>query len=163
MMTNAAEWRNYEMWEIFENPKKTTPAGTEAIIALQREFIEDYQKKHGVTGLADIECISFTVPSERLDFITSAIRREVRQTDMDAAVEPPDGSMNPIMRYVTKKQRAFVLHDEVGKTLLEFSVFSSQSAFDKNSTNVTLFMHPQMRAIIAAHLLQQETAARFGR
>jgi len=156
IFTHASEWHSYDMWEM-NDPSRT---GKEAEIAaeLQQKFYEHYDGEHfQADGIRAFQCITFKIPAKMAERVAAAVRQQIASTS-DFHLRGEGSNAESLQEYAEKKQVRYQSQDVDGKNIMIYEMHAMTPPKEPEFTYISLLIHSEMRALIAADLLQQEVS-----
>ncbi len=161
MFKDAKSWHSMEIMDHHLERREDDPPAR-IWQQLKHDFMVDYANAHrGMPHIDQVQCLVMRVRRE----LCSKIKREINDQialfiqTFDPANTDADGVW--VRHYAKNKQkRDYQYVDLDDNSLLTHTVEIKPIKGDKNHCYMAVFMHPDLRSLVSAALLQQEVRAR---
>jgi len=156
LFKRASEWHSFETLRTLPDPDDGGIEGN----ALRQNFLVSYAQKHrGMPGIDDVQCVVMKVRADLYHDIAHAIGDQVKTLNHLLQPQSDEPDAPSIRHYSASKRKHYGDRDIDNGNLVSFSIESAPVEGDAGHLYMGVFMHPELRALTAAHLLQREKRA----
>lgn len=149
MFTLAGQWRDFDHWELHEDHEKA-PADERICSAAQDLFIQQAMEPgSALVDISNYECIVVEIEPWEEPHIRRAINGQVQFTNNKAKYGGEELNAQSVYDYAEHKRNSYPKGQPAQYELLSFD--------HGKQRYMGIFMHPFIRAVVAADIVQQDT------
>lgn len=160
LFKDASEWHTLRTLQ--QHPDRTEDFSGSQIDLLKHNFLVGYASKYsGMAGIDQVECVILKVREDLLDSIKAEVGYQMSRLNRLRRGCGECTESHDIITYEKKIGRRFMARDAQETNLVSFSIETLPVEGDEEHAYMAIFIHPQLRGVMASHLLQEEKRALY--